>query len=165
MSTSGCTVPAGTGGVGTRGVPPPPAVPPQAAPAEPVVPAAAAPATERPGTLAHVSASTTMPVGSWVCVLSCDSGCATLGLCYGEGLAVVQAQVVHQISYPLQAQVVHLVQTVVPTVPQRGGGRGPLGAAAPGQGSAACFGGGPAELASDTGNSETAVFPVVPMWL
>ena len=173
MSTSGRTVPAGMGGAGTGGAPPPQAAPPQAAPAEAAAPAAAAPVMERSGTPVHVSASAAMPVGSWVRVLAwvidSDSERATLGL-YSEGLlvAVFQAQVVHQITYSTTPPLTEAGIGVAPTVPLRGGGRGPLGAAAPlqGQGSAARFGGGPAELASDTGNSETRrVFPVVPMWL
>ena len=166
------TLLAGTGGAGTGGAPPPQAVPPQAALAEAAVPAAAALVMEQSGTPVRVSASTAAPpVGSWVKVLAWslegNSEYATLGLYNSDWtrlVAVFKMQVVRHDIYPTIPPLIQAGTRVVPTAPLCGGGCGPMEAAVPlqGQGSAARFGGGPAEVATGPGDTDSDITELAP---
>ena len=154
---------AGTGGAGTGGVPPPPVVPPPAALAEAAVPAAAALVMEQSGTPVRV--------GSWVQVLAWslegNSEYGTLGLWSSDRtrlVAVFKMQVVRHDIYPTIPALIQAGTRMVPTAPLCGGGCGPMEAAVPlqGQGSAARFGGGPAEVATGPGDTDSDITELAP---
>ena len=157
------TLLAGTGGAGTGGVPPPPVVPPPAALAEAAVPAAAALVMEQSGTPVRV--------GSWVQVLAWslegNSEYGTLGLWSSDRtrlVAVFKMQVVRHDIYPTIPAFIQAGTRIVPTAPLCGRGCGPMEAAVPlqGQGSAARSGGGPAEVATGPGDTDSDITELAP---
>ena len=154
---------AGTRGAGTGGVPPPPVVPPPAALAEAAAPAAAALVMEQSGT--------PVCVGSWVQVLAWrregDNEYGTLGLWSSDCrrlVAVLKVRVVRHDFYPTIPAFIQEGARSVPTAPLCGRGCGPMEAAVPlqGQGSAARSGGGPAEVATGPGDTDSDITELAP---